>query len=381
MNQGQAKIGIALIGTSSMAHRHARAFLKIDEAKLLGVFGSDFERACNFAETHGIRSYKTLEELLSDPEVSIVDIVTLHNQHADFGIQVARAKKHVIVEKPIDISVAKAKKLVQECKQNGVYLSTISQHRFNEAEQKLKKIIESGALGQVFLASTRLIASRDQDYYDASGGWRGKKELAGGGVFINQAIHNIDILVYLLGEAACVQADTEIFSHDIEVEDTGVAIVRFKNNVLATIYTTTSAFATLPNILEVHGTRGSATISGSTLALFGVSSSRIDRLKNKILNKLRSRLPYIFDFKKKLKFGSHEQNLAQIIKAIKNDQLPPVAFEEGLKSLEIVEAILKSSDEKAAVILRPAAKKNFLGKDYFKRYLKEAQERKTRKFC
>ena len=148
------------------------------------------------------------------------------------------------------------------------FLATVYQQRFNQAVKELKKIINSGQLSNIFLASAKLASSRRQGYYDDHGGWRGKKKIAGGGVLIHQAIHVVDALVYLLGEAAAVSGDIATFAHDIEVEDTAVATIRFKNNTLRVISATISAFASLTNLFEAHGTRGSVIIQNETLTIF-----------------------------------------------------------------------------------------------------------------
>lgn len=382
MNKTPAiKFGVALIGAGNIAKRHAEALLNMEDVRLLGVFSSDYGRAENFGRRYSIKAYQDLNELLAEPELRAVDIVNIHSQHAAFGLKAARAGKHIIVEKPLDISVAQARELVSECRRQGVYLTTIFQHRFDQTVKRLKKIIDRGQLGQVFLASAKLIVNREQSYYDESGGWRGKKDLAGGGVFINQALHTIDTLTYLLGEASTVYGDVETFNHEIEVEDTGVAVIRFRNNVLATIQATVSAFTRLPKTIEIHGTKGSAIINGEILELHWPTRGRIKqifgKLKNKFLMRLLAALPFELIIKKRLKAGYHQENLSAIIEAIRNGKTPPGAFEQGLKSLEIVEAIYRSRHNKQPINLRPAARKIFLG-DYYKKYLKEAKENKPK---
>lgn len=366
------KIGIALVGVSEIGHQHAKAIQEIEDSRLIGIFSRDWQRAKDFAAKYGIKAYQGYDELLADSAVDIVDIVNIPSQHAFYGILAARAGKHIIVEKPMDISVARAKELVEECRKANVFLATIYQQRFSRAIVELKKAIELGKLGRVFLASARLASARPQDYYDENDGWRGKREFAGGGVLINQAIHAIDTLVFLLGEPAVATGEIETFTHDIEVEDTGAAVVRFKNNALAVVSATTSAFASLPNLFEVHGTRGSALIQNETLTLLTADQNKLTRLKNKIWRKIQSRLPYLLSVKKRLKGGYHKENLAEIIKAIKNNHKPPVSFEQGLKSLEIVEAILKASETKKTIQIRPTAKKTFRS-GYFQKYLLEAK--------
>lgn len=371
------KIGIALIGSGGMARRHAKILQALAKVELLGILSSDFARAQEFAKQFNVQSYRQLEDLLADKRVEIVDIVNMHCQHADYGIAAARAGKHVIVEKPMADSLAKAKELVLACKNNNVYLATIFQRRFDQTIKKLKKEIDQGKLGRIFLASARLAYFRNQEYYDSAGGWRGKKETAGGGVFINQAIHVIDSLIYLLGEVSSVYGEIETATHNIEVEDTGAALIRFKDNSLAAVLATTSAFKHLPETIEIHGTQGSALIAGETLTLITLNQAKIEKLKNKILSLLQKRLPYILQFNRRLKSGYHEESLKEIIEAIINKTSPPAAFEQGLKSLEVIEAIYSSNKNKKMELIAPAGQKIFLG-DYFNKYSTEAKEKKPR---
>lgn len=369
------KLGIAIVGASSMADRHARAILNIEDAELIGIFSSDTGRAREFAKKYNIKAYQNIDELLAESKINIVDITNVHCQHAEIGIKAARAGKHVISEKPLDATLTKAKELVSECRKNKVYLATVFQHRNDQAVKSLKAKIAKGCLGRIFLASASLVSHRNQKYYDASGGWRGKKAMAGGGVLINQAIHTIDALLYLLGDVAEVYGQIETATHDIEVEDVGVGVIRFKNNALATISATTSAFTSLPDEIIIHGTKGSAKISGETLTLYNGDQKIVAKIFNKIYVRLASRLPYIFSLKKKLKAGYHLEILTEIIRSIKNEKNPPVSFEQGLKSLEVVEAIFKTSQSENLFQLGSANEKIFPG-DYFKKYLIEAAENK-----
>jgi radical SAM superfamily enzyme YgiQ (UPF0313 family) len=166
-------------------------------------------------------------------------------------------------------------------------------------------------------------------------------------------------------------------THDIEVEDVSVGVIRFKNNVLATISATTSAFRTLPNSIEIHGTKGSAIISGDTLMLNIAKQGRFVKLKNKVLYTINTRLPIQFEIKKRFKFGYHRNNLQAIIEALRLDRLPPGSFCEGLKSLEIAESLLGSARDHKVVVLRPACKKVAFG-DLRLKYLAQARAEKPK---
>ena len=258
-------IRFALVGTGMISKIHSQELLNIQNAKITAVFSPVEKDAKSFAEKVGVAWYTDYNEMLKSQDIDIVSIITPSGTHADMAIEAARAGKHVIVEKPMDISLEKAQQMIDVCREHHVKLSVISQHRFDAPTVKIKGDIESGRFGKMVLGQAAVNWYRPQSYYDTSK-WRGTLEMDGGGVLINQAIHTIDLFQYFMGEVESVYAHTAILAHErIEVEDVAVATVKFKNGALGTIVGTTAAYPGLSARLEIIGTTGTAVIENDQL--------------------------------------------------------------------------------------------------------------------
>jgi len=330
------KLNFALVGTGHIAHVHARAIKSLKNANLIAVRGSDKSHTESFAKKFGAQAYTDYESLLKKENIDVVDIVAQSNMHADFGVLAAEAGKHVIVEKPIDISLEKADLLINACRKNGVKLSVISQHRFDSAVIALKKAIDAGDFGRLFFGRAAIHWQRTQEYYDTSN-WRKNIALAGGGALMTQAIHYIDILRWLFGDVESVSGEIATVAHKIEVEDIGTGILRFKSGALGQIEGDTAVQHNMPNTIEAHGTSGSAILNGW-------------RFANRAVLWQTSRS---FDFRHLLAFmpGTIRNQILNFTSAIKTNALPAVTGEDGRTALEIVLAIYKSAMQKCEVAL------------------------------
>ncbi|HBG47419.1 MAG TPA: hypothetical protein DDW94_10605 [Deltaproteobacteria bacterium] len=265
MSVAVKKVNVAIVGTGGFAGEHARALTGDARSAVAGVYGSDPERRNEFARRYGVKSYSSFEECLNDNEVSFVDIVCRHNEHARYGIMAAEAGKNVIVEKPIDIELEAARRLVDVCAKKGVRLYVISQFRYSQALRKIKKEIEAGSFGRVYAMNLSMNWHRPQAYYDSSGGWRKRPDLAGGGVLMMQCIHWIDVLLWLGGEAEGLGCEMRTVSHQIGVEDTASGQILFKGGAVASFQASTSASSRQPDRLEVYGTKGAAAVQNNRI--------------------------------------------------------------------------------------------------------------------
>ncbi len=328
-----------IFGTGSIAGKHAAAIQAAKNSALVGVISRDFARAQGFARRFGIKAYRSYEDVLEDTAIDAIDITTINNLHAGLGIQAAESGKHVLVEKPIDIDVKKAGELVAACKKNKVKLSVISQLRFGKLFLDLKKRIEAGELGNIFLAGISAITSRDQGYYDSSGGWRKTIAESGGGVLLNYAIHRIDIMRYLLGEFESVLGTMGTSSHKIEVEDSAAGVIKFKNGSACNIKTSTCAVnSKQPDILELHGTKGSVAVSMGAVnryVYWRAGKSRRDALMSyaKCLSRSFGRL----------RKGTLQNQVEDFSDAVLSGRQPLVSGEDGLADLKIIQAFYKSA--------------------------------------
>ena len=185
--------GFAVVGCGMIAEFHAKAVAEIPNARLVGGYSSRFESAEKFAAAHGCKAYRALDELLADPDVHVVNICTPSGAHLEPAVAAAKAGKHVVVEKPLEITLERCDAIIDACEQAGVRLITIFPSRFSGANLALKKAIDAGRFGRLTLGDTYVKWWRTQQYYDG-GGWRGTWALDGGGAYMNQAIHNVDLL-------------------------------------------------------------------------------------------------------------------------------------------------------------------------------------------
>ncbi len=327
------KIKFAIIGTGNIAHKHAKAIMSIKDTELVAVYSSAKERAENFAHKYKIKEYTDYKELLKNKEITAVDIVTINNLHAELGVLAAKSGKHILIEKPIDTSVEKADELIKSCKENNVKLSVVSQHRFDYAVQWAKKEVEKNTLGDLNLGNVSIKLNRSKNYYESSEKWRKLNKFAGGGVLIMQAIHYIDLLLWFFGEVKSVYGKIETKMHDIEGEDTAVAIIKFKSGAVATIEATTASIKTLKDKFEIHGTKGSIILEGTKLY------SKIKTI-NTEKNQVKKRLLSYF----KLKNGTIKDQIQDFNNSIIYSKEPFVTGYDGKKALELILSIYKSSE-------------------------------------
>ena len=221
--------------------------------------------ADKLAETTGCKAYHQLDDLLADPAVQVVTIGTPSGAHMEPALAAARAGKHVIVEKPLEITLCRCDQIIEECRKAGVVLSTIFPSRFHDSSQELKRAVEDGRFGRLTLGDAFVKWYRSQAYYD-SGAWRGTWELDGGGALMNQAIHSVDLLTWLMGPVVEVRAKTALLAHErIAVEDVALATVEFANGALGVIEASTAVYPGYLKRIEIHGNAGSAVVEEEDL--------------------------------------------------------------------------------------------------------------------
>jgi UDP-N-acetyl-2-amino-2-deoxyglucuronate dehydrogenase len=334
--------GFGIVGCGMIANFHAKAIENIRGAKLVGCFDMIAPAVDRFAAEKKCTGYHQLEDMLANPDIDIVTICTPSGAHRDPAIAAAKAKKHVIVEKPLEITLKRCDAIIQACEANGVQLGTIMPSRFSPANVELKNAIEKGRFGKLTLGDTYVKWWRSQEYYD-SGGWRGTWALDGGGAYMNQAIHNVDLLYWFMGDVAEVCGLTETLAHErIEVEDTGAACVRFKSGAIGVLEATTSAFPGLLKRTEIHGTEGSAIVEQDNIKLwtFAKEQKRDAEVRQKYSTKAGTggaADPKAIDF------TGHMLQFKDFMAAVDKGQKPKVDGYEGRKSVEIILAIYKSS--------------------------------------
>jgi predicted dehydrogenase len=336
-------VGFGIVGCGMISNFHARAIEQIRGAKLVACTDNIAPAREKFAGANNCRAYASVAELVKDKQVDIVNICTPSGAHRDSAVAAARAGKHVVVEKPLEITLKRCDAIISACRQNKVKLCTILPSRFSAANIALKQAITEQRFGRLTLGDTYVKWWRSQEYYD-SGGWRGTWALDGGGAYMNQAIHNVDLLYWFMGDVAEVTGLTTTIAHQrIEVEDVGVAALKFKSGALGTIEATTSAFPGLLKRTEIHGTTGSAIVEQDDILLwdFAKKSPRDAALRRKFAKKVGGTGGA--SDPAAISFLGHQKQLEDFIRAVETNGKPLVDGEEGRKSVEIILAIYKSS--------------------------------------
>ncbi len=331
-----ATIGVAVAGCGMIGGVHVTALKEIPEARAVGAWSRSSERAQQFAAQHQIRGYRTFDELLADPAVDAVIISLPSGYHAEYGIKAAQAGKHVIVEKPIDVTEDRARSLMEACRKAGRHLSVVFQNRYSPAAQKVRKALDAGVLGKLVLGDAYVKWWRSAQYY-AGSAWRGTKAIDGGGALINQSIHTIDLLQWFMGGAKRVSGLVRTSTHSIESEDVGVATVEFLNGAVGVIEGTTAVQPGFKERLEIHGQRGSVTLEGGFVTSWKAEGcNEADYVDPQPVSVGGAASPVI-------SHERHKAQLADIIAAIQAGKPSPVSGEEGLKALKIVLGIYESS--------------------------------------
>lgn len=266
------KIGFAIVGCGVIAPMHEKAIRAQPDAELIAVMDIDPEIAKQRGAEFGVPFYTDLDALFARDDVQVVDVCVPSGLHAEIGVKAALAGKHVICEKPIDITLAAADRLTAACKEAGVKLQVISQHRFSNAMQQLKEAVDAGKFGRLVMGNASIFWYRAQSYYD-SGGWRGTWELDGGGALMNQGVHWVDQLRWIMGPVKSVSAKMGMLAHErIEVEDAVVAVIEFENGAIGSIIGTTDAYPGYTTRLEIVGTEGSAIIEDGNIRAWNLKS-------------------------------------------------------------------------------------------------------------
>jgi len=319
------KLRYGIAGCSSIAKTHIQALRQISNAEITAVFDRKQERAAAAAELAGPPAavYTDYARFLADETVDAVLVLTASGVHAEMGIAAARAHKHVVVEKPIDITVEKARGLIAACREMDVKLSCIFQHRYDRDVQAVKAAIEDGHMGALYSGCCHTKWYRDQAYYDAVD-WRGTKALDGGGALINQGIHQLDLFQYLLGDVEEVFAYCDTKGHkNIDVEDICMAVLRFRNGAMGLYETSTVTYPGYYSRIDVSGSEGSVILQDNTVREWHMRDG--------------------FAYESRQTQLPHREQLQEITDSILAGREPAVDGEAALKSLQIIRAIYASA--------------------------------------
>jgi predicted dehydrogenase len=340
-------IGFGVVGCGFIGKLHARVIAKTNGARLVAVVDSNAEEGNRVSTDFACKFYVDYHDLFSDSDIDVVVICLPSGLHSKIAIEASYAKKHIMCEKPIDIDVSRAEQMVLAASSNGVMLGCIMQHRFDKPIELLKQYIESGKLGKVLWGSAKTIWYRDDSYY--SNPWRGTWEFDGGGALINQSIHYIDLLLYLMGKPKSVSAKCRTLLHSqIETEDVGVANIEFENGAIGTIEGTTVAYPGLFAELSLYAEKGTVIIRNDELLFYRFSDGE-DSCFEELLNPDKANS---LNESPEIDEDSHAKQYQDFVESIRNGRPPRVTGEDALQSLRLIKSIYQASDLKKEIFCK-----------------------------
>lgn len=338
------KIRFGIIGTGVISYIHAMAIENIPDAELVSVLEPVAKNRDAFLEKYKVRAYEKMEDFLADPELDAVTIATPSGLHFDTSLPAAKAGKHVLCEKPLDVTPERAQQLIDACREHKVVLAPVFQYRFTPAAKMIKRALAEGRFGKILLANATIKWYRSQEYYD-SGAWRGTWKLDGGGVLMNQSIHALDLMMYFAGTPVEVYGHVGTVAHErIEVEDNAAGVVKFDNGAFGVIQASTCCQPGWPLEVEISGTRGTAVTRGTSLVRWDFTDKEAidDEAAQLIADSVNA--PSVAT-DKAAAAKNHQVIIEEMIKAIRTGEGNLIAGESAKLGIELVCGLYKSSKE------------------------------------
>jgi predicted dehydrogenase len=328
---------IGLIGGGNISETHARAARAIPGVEIAAIYGTNADKTAHLCREHGGTAYQDFGSFLKHSPMEIVIIGSPSGLHAEQGIAAAHHGLHVLTEKPIEISTARADALIEAARRSGVRLGVIFQDRMKPHIQQLKKWIEQGLLGKPLFVEARVKWYRPPEYY-ANSHWRGTLALDGGGALINQGVHTVDLLLWLLGDVVRVQARTATLLHKIEAEDTVVAALEFASGALGIFHATTAAYPGYPRRVEISGTEGTVILEHDRIIVADLRNApaAVTETSPPDENKSASSAA-VSDFR------GHQAVLEDFLAAIQDKRACACDGIEGRRSIALVESIYRAA--------------------------------------
>ena len=342
-------IHIGLIGGGNSTETHARAARAIPEVEIAAIYGTNASKVAALCREHGGKPYQDFEEFLSHRPMDLVAIGSPSGLHATHGIAAAQRGLHVLTEKPIEITTRRADLLIDAAERSGVKLGVMFQDRLKPGIRQLQQWIGTGVIGKPLLVDARVKWYRPPEYYGQSR-WRGTLALDGGGALINQAVHTIDLLLWLLGDVVRVQSRTATALHAIETEDTALAILEFSSGALGVLQATTAAYPGYPRRLEVTGSEGTVILEQDRILAAHLRNAPAGFVEGLAPDENQSASSAVVS-----DFRGHQALLEDFIRAIQQDTAPICDGREGRRSIALVETIYRAARNSGCTIEVPTS--------------------------
>ncbi|HTI15855.1 MAG TPA: Gfo/Idh/MocA family oxidoreductase [Dictyobacter sp.] len=341
------KLRFGIVGCGVIGPTHAAALASLsDDAVLVAAADIVPEKAQAFAEKYHCKAYSSLEEMLESEQLDVVDVCVPSGLHGELACKVMRSGRHVIVEKPMEITHERIEEMLRVQRETGRKMAVISQHRFDDAAVQIHKLVQENAFGRLVLGNAAIPWWRSQKYYD-SGAWRGTWALDGGGILMNQSIHSIDVLQWLMGPVKSIRAYTDTLVHKMETEDVAVAVLRFENGALGTISATTGGYPGATTRIEIFGDRGSAIIENDRLGYLHLARDDAEEIGPyggaKRQTGAGEEGGATASDPAALKASTHAMQIADMINAIREDKQPAIYGELARHPVDIILGVYESA--------------------------------------
>lgn len=334
---GGKTVGFGIVGSGTVADYHIGAVLDTEGAELVAVYSRSEGRARQTGEQHGVAWYTDHREMLESPDIDVVCICTPSGVRIPMVTDAAAAGKHLVIEKPLDVTLENVDRIIQAAQDAGVKLMGIFQLRYGEAINRVREAVRGGKLGRMVLGDAYIKWFRPQAYYD-SADWRGNWALEGGGALMTQGSHNVDLLQWVMGPVKRVYARMGTLVHDIEVEDTLVAALEYESGALGVIEATTSSHPGLPAKLEFSGSEGTIVMEADQITLWDIQGEASEAADARLTDLAKA----ASDSKT---FGTegHKAQLAEMVRILNEGGEPVIDGPESRRAIELILAIYKSA--------------------------------------
>lgn len=354
------KVRTAIIGCGKVTDLHAAALKKTTESEFVAVYSRSPEKAKMYGEKYGVRGFSDIQEMIASAKVEAVIICTPHPVHRDAAVTCAQAGVHVLVEKPLASSLQDCDDILAAAKKANVKIGTVCQRRFYAPVQRVRQAIDAGKIGRPALGTVLMLGWRDKNYYE-SDPWRGQWQAEGGGVLVNQAPHQLDLLQWFMGPISELFGAWSNLNHPyIEVEDTAVAVVRFQSGALGNIVVSNSQKPGIYGKVHVHGQNGASVgvqTDGGAMFIAGMSSIQEPPVNDlwtvpgeeAMLESWKKQDGDLFNSLDNAMEHYHHLQISNFLQAILNDRQPLVTGDDGRKTVEIFTAIYRSQKTNAPV--------------------------------
>lgn len=338
------KIGIGIVGTGSIVNTYVKCISEMEEANLIALHTKSADRAKQVEKLFGVPVFDDIDNLLALPEIQLICICNESGNHGEASKKAAAAGKHVLSEKPLEVTTKKIDEIIDNCKKNNVILGCVLQNRCSEDYQIVQKTIREGKLGKLLMGNAHINWYRNQEYYSKNP-WRGTKKYDGGAAFMNQGIHTIDLLLNLMGPVKSVFGNMRTMVHDIEGEDVGMGILNFDNGAMGTITAGTALFPGYPERLEIYGEKGSILMEGGKIVQWNIQEVPPPTSLEKKETKSGAADPT------NIGHLNHKTVIQDMVDAIKQNRSPMVDGAEARKAVAVITTMYKSSQEEKLIQL------------------------------